>query len=46
MFAFVTKEWEELQLTNELHILEKVASQGTRMALIYRSKLSRHDYST
>ncbi|XP_017754778.1 PREDICTED: uncharacterized protein LOC108546974 [Eufriesea mexicana] len=39
IFIFVTKEWKELKLNNELHILEEIASQGSKMALIYRNTL-------
>ncbi|XP_017754793.1 PREDICTED: odorant receptor 9a-like [Eufriesea mexicana] len=40
LFVFVTKEWEQLKSSNELHILEEIITQGSKMAQLYRSKLS------
>lgn len=35
----MVKEWDELKL-NELHILEEITIQGSKIAHLYRSKLS------
>ncbi|KAK9306171.1 hypothetical protein QLX08_003064 [Tetragonisca angustula] len=39
LFKFIEKEWEQLKLNNELHILEKVLMQGSKMSQLYRSTL-------
>ena len=33
------KEWEQLKLNNELHILENVLMRGSKMGQLYRSKI-------
>ncbi|XP_043511732.1 uncharacterized protein LOC122529551 [Frieseomelitta varia] len=40
LFNFIEKEWGQLKLNNELHILEKVLMQGNKMGQLYRSKIS------
>ncbi|XP_050580536.1 uncharacterized protein LOC126917575 isoform X1 [Bombus affinis] len=39
MYQLVAKQWEQLKLNNELHVLEKVVMQGNRMAHFYRNTL-------
>ncbi|CAL7940216.1 unnamed protein product [Xylocopa violacea] len=39
MFDFVTKEWEQLKLNNELYLLEEIMLQGSRIAQLYRHTL-------
>ena len=39
LFDFMTEQWEELKLTDDLHILEDVTMRGSKMAQLYRSKL-------
>ncbi|XP_028523218.2 uncharacterized protein LOC107999654, partial [Apis cerana] len=38
LLKFVVKEWEELKL-NELHILEEITNQGSKIAHLYRNTL-------
>ncbi|XP_017754776.1 PREDICTED: uncharacterized protein LOC108546972 [Eufriesea mexicana] len=37
LFDLVAKKWEELELTNELYILEKMTARGSMLAHLYRS---------
>ncbi|XP_076474331.1 uncharacterized protein LOC117156926 [Bombus vancouverensis nearcticus] len=39
LFQLVAKQWQELTLNGELHVLEEIVMQGNRMALFYRSTL-------
>lgn len=39
LFDFMTEQWEELKLTDDLHVLEDVTMRGSKMAQLYRSKL-------
>lgn len=41
----MTEQWEELKLTDDLHVLEEVTMQGSKMAQLYRSKLLRFKLS-
>ena len=34
----VVKQWEELKLNGELHVLEETVIQGNKMAQFYQSK--------
>ncbi|XP_048265906.1 uncharacterized protein LOC105665636 [Bombus terrestris] len=45
LFEFVRKQWEELKLTNDLRVLEEVTIQGSKMAQLYRSRLSCLNFS-
>ncbi|XP_033190329.2 uncharacterized protein LOC117156922 [Bombus vancouverensis nearcticus] len=39
LFQLVAKQWEQLKLNGELHVLEEVVKQGNRMAHFYRNTL-------
>ncbi|KAK9306166.1 hypothetical protein QLX08_003060 [Tetragonisca angustula] len=39
LFDFMTEQWEELKLTDDLHILEDVTMRGSKMAQLYRNTL-------
>ncbi|XP_043594037.1 uncharacterized protein LOC122572728 [Bombus pyrosoma] len=39
LFQLVAKQWQELKLNDELHVLEETVMQGNRMALFYRNTL-------
>ncbi|CAK9815527.1 hypothetical protein ANTPLA_LOCUS8693 [Anthophora plagiata] len=39
MYDLVTKEWEQLKLHDELHVLENITAQGSKLAQIYRNTL-------
>ncbi|XP_060815195.1 uncharacterized protein LOC132906744 [Bombus pascuorum] len=40
LFDSITKEWQQLKLSQDLYILEEVTIRGSKMARLYRSKLS------
>ena len=40
LFDSITKEWQQLKLSQDLYILEEVTIRGSKMAKLYRSKLS------
>lgn len=40
LFKFIEKEWEQLKLSNELHVLEEVVMQGNKMGQLYRSEIN------
>ncbi|CAK9815525.1 Odorant receptor Or2 [Anthophora plagiata] len=39
MYDFVTREWEQLKLHDELHVLEDITAQGGKLAQLYRNTL-------
>ncbi|CAL7940218.1 unnamed protein product [Xylocopa violacea] len=39
MFDFISKEWERLKFSDELHVLEEVTLQGSKVAHLYRNTL-------
>ena len=40
LFKFIEKEWEQLKLDNELHVLEEVVIEGNKMGQLYRSEIN------
>ncbi|CAK9828350.1 hypothetical protein ANTRET_LOCUS5899 [Anthophora retusa] len=39
MYDLVTREWEQLKLHDELHVLEDITAQGGKLAQLYRNTL-------
>ncbi|XP_043510772.1 odorant receptor 9a-like [Frieseomelitta varia] len=39
LLRFVAKEWKQLKLNNELHVLDETLIQGNKMAQLYRRSL-------
>ncbi|KAK1126047.1 hypothetical protein K0M31_005574 [Melipona bicolor] len=40
LFKLIEKEWAQLKLNNELHVLEEVVIEGNKMGQLYRSEIN------